>query len=60
VWQVADEQDVVTGWSEFGSAGLDDGAHAGTFDGGRDDVVKPLVGRGHAAESDEHRRRTGL
>ena len=43
VWQVADEQDVVTGGSESGPARLDDGAHAGTFDGGRDDVVESIV-----------------
>jgi hypothetical protein len=59
VWQVTDEQDVVTGGSEFGPAGLDDGAHAGVLDGGRDDVIESLVGRGHAAEADEHRRGTG-
>src|SRR5947207_893528 len=31
VWQVTDQQDVVTGGSEFGPAGLDDGAYAGMF-----------------------------
>ena len=59
VWQVADEQDVVAGGREFGPAGLDDGAHTGTSDGDRDDVVESFVGRGHAAEPDEHRRGTG-
>jgi hypothetical protein len=59
VWQVTDKQDVVTGGSEFGPAGLDDGAHAGTLDGDRDDVMESLVGRDHAAEPDEHRRGTG-
>ena len=44
---------------ESGPAGLHDGAHAGSSDGGRDDVVEPLVVRGHAAEPDEHRGRTG-
>jgi hypothetical protein len=50
----------VTGGSEFGPAGLDDGPHAGPLDGGRDDVVESFVARGHAAEPDEHRRGTGL
>jgi hypothetical protein len=60
VWHVADEQDVVTGGSEPSPAGLDDGAQAGPFDGGRDDVAEPLVVvRDHAAEPDEHRRGTG-
>jgi hypothetical protein len=59
VWQVTDMQDVVTGGSEAGPAGLDDGAYAGTFDGDCDDVMESLVGRGHAAEPEEHRRGAG-
>ena len=36
--------------------GLDNRTHAGPFDRDRDQVVKSLIGRDHAAESEEHRR----
>lgn len=61
VRQVADEQDVVADWGQPCPARLDHGPHAGTSNGGRDQLGQRLtLGRGHAAEADEDRRRPGL